>query len=190
MPSPVAHSLAALALAEAVRRRPLRRSWGLVLAFAGAAVAADLDFLPGLIAGNADRFHHGPTHSLGAAIMFGVLVWGVLRWRRLANAGWWAGWMTAAYATHVVLDTACHDTRDPAGVPLAWPWSGHYVATPFELFMDIRRDRDTWRFWGSLFQWHNLRAVGWEAALMSLVFGLVWLGRRGAGSLSAVWRRT
>ncbi len=59
-----------------------------------------------------------------------------------------------------------------------WPlWNGA-VASPVELFMDIRRDRDSALFFGSLFQAHNLRAAGWELGLMTCVLTIVSAVRR------------
>ena len=62
MPSPIAHSLAGVALYQV---RPERRHQLALLALlVVAANLPDLDFIPGMIMGNADRYHHGPSHSL------------------------------------------------------------------------------------------------------------------------------
>ncbi|MGD8396102.1 MAG: metal-dependent hydrolase [Candidatus Eiseniibacteriota bacterium] len=183
MPTPIAHSLAGIALFAA---RPDRRGRDLALlaTVLAAALAPDLDFVPGMLIGNADRFHHGPSHSLFAGLVGGVVL-GALVARR---AGWPTGRryglaFAVGYASHVVLDMFCIDTRPPFGVPLLWPFWDGYLASPVEVFLDIHRDRDTAAFVGSLFQLHNLKAVLWELVVMVTVVAAVgrWRRRRPAG---------
>jgi inner membrane protein len=179
MPSPIAHALAGVALYEG--RRDRRRQLALLAVLVVAAGLPDLDFVPGMLVGNADLYHHGPSHSLFAGLLVAVAAGAVVSW-------WWGGPLgrriglavLVGYTSHVVLDMFCIDTRPPFGVPLFWPlWSG-YVASPVELFMDIHRDRDTAAFFGSLLQPHNLRAAAWEAVLMGgVVLAVRWAaGRR------------
>jgi inner membrane protein len=165
MPSPVAHALAGVALYEA--RRDRRRSLVLLAVLVIASGLPDLDFLPGMLVGNADLYHHGPSHSLFAGLLVAALAGTLVAWRGGAALGKRIGLAVfLGYGLHVVLDMFCIDTRPPFGVPLFWPlWAG-YVASPVELFMDIHRDRDTAAFFGSLLQPHNLRAAAWEAVLM------------------------
>jgi inner membrane protein len=178
MPTPIAHGLAGVALYHA--RPDRRRQLVLLAVLVFAALAPDLDFIPGMVRGNADLYHHGPSHSLPVGLALGVVVGLLVGWRRGRATGRQVGLAVAAgYASHVVLDMFCVDTRPPFGVPLVWPFWDGYLASPVELFLDIHRDRDTAAFFGSLFQRHNLLAAAWEAVLMSGVIVIIhWYVRR------------
>lgn len=137
-------------------------------ASAFAANAADLDFLAGFLVGDPNRFHHGPTHSLIAAVAFGLLatalanVAGFAPWRRF---GWFMG---LSYSTHLLLDFVTRGNVEPYyGMKLLWPFSSMPWTPPFHLFMDIRRDAETSSFLPSLVQWHNAKAVALELAVMA-----------------------
>lgn len=106
MPSPVAHSLAGLAVAHfAFRRFPSREPRGRVIwigAFVFAANAADMDFLPGFLIGNPNLFHHGPTHALIAAVVFGLLAAAVARLSAFEAIGRFGFLMGLSYLTPAV----------------------------------------------------------------------------------------
>lgn len=114
MASPVGHALMGLAAGRGISR-PGQRQLGWYAFAIVAGNAADLDFLPGILIDQPFAFHRGPTHSLAAALAFGLLVYLAcarrLRrpWRAAAIGG-------AAYATHLALDMP--------HIPLFWPlWS-------------------------------------------------------------------
>lgn len=177
MPSPVGHSIAAAILHEWLppgRRGPL---W-LVVALVSANLP-DLDFVPGMLTGNADRFHHGPVHSFSVAVIWGALVLGAARLRMPAREAGALGLLAgAAFASHVFLDMFSIDSRPPFGVPALWPLWGGYVVSPVELFMDICRQRDTALFLRSLLQPHNFLAVAWEGALVGGLYLVLRVVRR------------
>ena len=198
MPSPVGHSLAGLAfrgLARALLRGRLRgrrsppaaRGRGrralvgqafTMAALVFAANAPDLDFVPGILAGEADRYHHGPAHSLGAAVLFGVVAWLVARLLRPRAAARFGLLMGLAFASHLVLDMFSLDMRAPNGVPLLWPLASTYFVLPAELFLDIQRIPEAPNFLASLLVWHNLVAMLREAVVMGVVLGVghaVWM---------------
>ncbi len=77
----------------------------------------DLDFVPGLLSGNINTFHQRPTHSLVAALAFGGMAALVTRWFRARRTQ--AGLRgTVIYASHLLLDFFCQDSRPPYGQPL------------------------------------------------------------------------
>lgn len=73
MPSPVGHVLFAFAISGVPKSREVFTRWWPVLALF-AAIAPDLDFLPGMLIGDPNRFHHGPTHSITAAGVFTIVL--------------------------------------------------------------------------------------------------------------------
>ena len=132
-----------------------------------AANAADLDFLPGLLVGNVNTFHHKATHTLLAAVAFGLLAAGVAAVFRLNRAriiGWIMG---AAYMTHLILDVVTRGTKEPYGMRLLWPFSQARFMPSFHLFLDIRRESGAHAFLPSLVQMHNDRAILVELVLMT-----------------------
>ncbi len=183
MPSPVAHSLVAVALH---RRLPLPWPGGarccLLPVLLGAANLPDVDLLVGLATGNANRFHHQVTHSLVfcavAVVVLAVVgnrVWplGLKRW--LAVHGILLG-------SHLVLDALTADTAAPFGQPLLWPFWHGYLHSPVTLFLDVRRIGARDEFFSSLLTLHNLKAVVWETVLLAPLVVLAGRGRgQGAG---------
>ena len=184
MPSPVAHSLAAIAItgvAQHLRsgshRWPGREATGLtVLIFAmiGAANAPDFDFVPGVLVGHPDWLHRGISHSLAAALAFGALAAMLCR-RARVPAPWAIGvLMGLAYASHLVLDMFSPDPLRFNGVPLFWPISDRHFILPAQVFLDIRRDPGADGFLASLWHLHNVRAMAREVLIMA---PLILIGR-------------
>lgn len=91
------------------------------------AIAPDLDFLPGLLVGDPDRFHHGVTHTLAAAVVAASIAWFAAparrRWR-------WSTVVGAAYVSHLLLDMVTLDPSAPHGIPLFWPLDHGWVYGP------------------------------------------------------------
>lgn len=193
MPSPVGHSLGAVALVPLLRKLrlvPPRQTpdpssgarldvrgmvntlyWSFWLVV-GANVP-DLDFIPGIFMGEPDRFHHGPAHSLGGAILFGGFVWLLMRRYRPRQAMGIGIMMGLAFVSHLALDMCSIDRRLPNGVPLFWPISSQYVVLPFPVFLDIQRDPRASNFFVSLLQKHNVIAMLWEFVVMGLVLAVM-----------------
>ena len=97
------------------------------------AFLPDLDILTGS--------HRGPSHSLGGALIVGVLAAAVaILWRlpvfrtSLAAAG--------AVGSHVLLDWLGRDTSIPLGIQALWPVTTRYFYSGLDLFWDISR-----RYW-------------------------------------------
>jgi inner membrane protein len=194
MPSPVAHGLAGLAVAAlALRRRarspeeprPLpaadsgvqRLFWIVALAFA--ANAADLDFLPGFLIGDPNRFHHRATHTVLAALVFGLGTTVVSRMAGLVASRRFGLLMGFSYLTHIALDVFTRGTTEPYGMEIWRPFSPEPFLPPFHLFLDIRRDGSVGSFLPSLIQRHNAEAIVREL----LIMGGVWAVFRMLSSL-------
>lgn len=146
-------------------------------AFALAATIADLDLLVGV--------HRGPTHSLAAAALAGIATWvwcvGIQARRR---PGEWehrdrgplrlALAVTAAYATHTLLDWLGSDSSPPIGLMALWPASRGYYESQYHVFLAISR-----RYWLPDFWMLNMRAVARELAILGpLALAVVWLRQR------------
>ena len=129
MPSPLGHSLMGYAICRATIKQPVAHHWKLIILCVVAANAPDLDFLPGLFAGDLGRYHHGPSHSIFFAVLFGILA-GTLFSRRV-----YAFVMAfSLYLSHVLLDYLVQDPSPPLGVPLFWPFSHEYYMAPFAFY--------------------------------------------------------
>jgi membrane-bound metal-dependent hydrolase YbcI (DUF457 family) len=169
MPSPIGHALGGMIVgllvpsAEAApgqSRPPI--SWrGLRVPLAMGIVAClpDLDFLWGR--------HNFETHSLGAALLAGLVMLAATRGRRwdLALA------VTAAWSTHVLFDWLGSDDSLPIGVMALWPFSHDFYFADAWLFDAISR-----RPWRDDFWSQNIMAVLKEIALLAPpALALVWV---------------
>ncbi|NOY62274.1 MAG: metal-dependent hydrolase [Gammaproteobacteria bacterium] len=168
MATPIGHSLLALAVVRVFGNRTTVPTWHWYLVAVVAANAADLDFLPGLLVGDINRFHQGFSHTLLAALIFAALC--TFLHRFLACRAWQAG-LTGGlcYASHLVLDFYCHDGRAPFGMPLLWPVSDERWNASFSIFSGVTHGSsgDTIAvFVEDLFSLHNLIAVSKEALFM------------------------
>jgi inner membrane protein len=125
----------------------------------------DLDLLVGM--------HSGPTHSVGAVAIIGVVAWLIAR----GAPGAWQGLtpfaLACAYASHILLDWIGEDTSSPYGVMALWPFSRDHFMSPVAVMPSITR-----RYWLPGFLEQNLRALLFELALLVPIVVLVWWGRQ------------
>lgn len=133
-----------------------------------AAVAPDLDFLPGLILGTPALYHQGISHSfLFALVVSLALAVGFGR----AGRAWPRLWSVVflAYASHLVIDLFGPDARPPYGVPLLWPLTDHAFLAPVKLFMGFHH---AGRTGASTAEW--LRGVLSPANIAALAIEAAW----------------
>lgn len=161
-----------LAFGDRIRQHARRDNIALFLILITVANFPDLDFVPGILLDNPHRFHHGPSHSLLASLIIAALSFSLVQ-------GWFPGIkrknlmlaLLLATTSHPVLDYFSADYSEPVGVPLFWPFAGEYLASPYALFPDIRRDgTSSQSFFLSLFSKHNAMAL-----LTELAFGAMLL---------------
>lgn len=163
MPSPVAHVLGGLATAfvvDSLVRRP-SLTVPVLIGSATMAVAPDFDLLAGT--------HRTYTHSIGGVAIVGVICWLVVRARssRMTTAAV----LTAAYASHLLLDWLSKDTREPSGLTALWPFTTKYYQSGWNVFPEISR-----RYWLlDEFIFSNLRAAAWELAVMTPLLFVAWV---------------
>ena len=163
MPTPFGHAIGGLAaafLTNSAARRP-HLTMPILLSSAALAVAPDLDILVGT--------HRAHTHSVGAIAAVGAIAWLVLR-GRVSDAGPSAAVLTAAYASHALLDLLGRDTRIPRGLTLLWPFSDTYYMSSVSIFGEVSR-----RYWlPGEFILSNLRALTWELVVLLPVLLVAW----------------
>lgn len=163
MPSPVGHALGGLTAAWLASGRPARGWLPGAILLAAVAIAPDIDLLWGrhpLWGG-----HHQGTHSLVAVAIVGTVTFLVFdRGRNRVTVP-----IMAAYASHILLDLLGADSTPPIGVMVLWPFSRKYFIAPWTPFPAISR-----RYWLAGFLAHNLRAVGFELAVLGPFAVAVW----------------
>jgi len=136
VPSPIGHALGGAIVAFAVGTLGTAGTVGTI----AAAVAPDIDFLWG--------GHNRETHSLGAAIIAGLVVYAWKRNQRLAVA------VALAWASHVLFDWLGSDDTPPLGVMALWPLNSSFYFADAYVFEAISR-----RYWLDNFFTHNAWAV-------------------------------
>jgi membrane-bound metal-dependent hydrolase YbcI (DUF457 family) len=162
MPSPVGHAIGGLVAAfvvDSCARRP-KLTMPVLLASAAIAVAPDLDILAGS--------HRTYTHSIGGVAIVALVVWSILRLRVASLAA--VAVLTAAYASHLLLDWLSKDTSPPSGLTVLWPLTSKYYESGLAVFGEISR-----RYWlPEEFIFGNVRAASWEVAVLTPVLFVAW----------------
>lgn len=131
------------------------------------ANAPDLDFIPGALMGKPNLFHHGISHSLGAAVLFSMVAAFLIfrkesHYVRVFLIGF------SLYCSHLFLDYISIDGRPPIGIPVFWPLSNEYFIFPYPILPGIMHsglDHATiGQFLHDVFSIHNLYVVSVELA--------------------------
>jgi inner membrane protein len=162
MPSPIGHSLMGYIIRRATAQPRSSRDWSAIALYVFAANAPDLDFIPGLFVGQLSRFHHGPSHSIGFAILFAALA--SFLFRRRVRVFVIA---LSLYLSHVLLDYLIQDPSPPYGVPLFWPLSYEYYMAPFAFFRRFDyASHSLDSLLSPMFTLHNLLTVFLEIVLL------------------------
>ena len=181
MPLPVAHFGTGLACyilfqSDDVKHLSTSRIVTLILIFAGLAILPDMDLLPGLLVGEPNRYHHGPSHSLLLAIATAAVIFILSRaLYRSLNQRWYFIMLTLTACSHTILDYFSKDTSPPYGVPLFWPIDTDHYISPISLFNDIDRSNETGSaFIASIFNTYNLFSVSGEVLFIAtLLTGVI-----------------
>ena len=158
MPSPLGHALGGLIVHAASADRDELWNPRRALLFAGLAAAPDLDLLFRLLDGN--PHHRAETHSLGAAIIAGLVVGLAARLARRQRPAALAAAAGCAWLSHVLLDVLGADSYPPYGVMALWPLTAEYLRSPIPVFLDIGRRLA----WATV--WQNAVAAAWEVVVL------------------------
>jgi hypothetical protein len=172
MPSPVGHILSGAALYLAGTSPQHRSNVTLGVTLMG-SILPDFDFLPGILTGDPAAFHHGVSHSLAFAVLFGVLLFVLLRCCRQKTIATRAALLgTLAYGFHVALDALSADQA----VPIIWPLSNVKFGIDLNVFGVFHHDRLKQGI-RSVVRWDNLPAVTRELAVLGIPVLLLFLWR-------------
>jgi inner membrane protein len=195
MPLPIAHSMAGYAIAEATNFRLANNKWLNVSIFMALANLPDIDFLPGFLLGEPNRYHHQETHSIGFALAAGLCGALILWWwhrRKMARQdvaetqnsfGTYFLIVAGAVFSHCVLDLFTLDSWPPHGMPLLWPLLERYFDVRWDVFLSVRKSDDSATFFSTLWQWFNFKIALREFLIMAPLVGLIQLIRRLPGLL-------
>jgi len=158
MATPIGHLLAGAAIGTLMSQgSSLRRA-----IFVGglAAVAADFDFIPGILIGDPGYFHHAQSHSVTFAVLAGVLAALIARKSRFH----WASLVGLGYASHLILDFLTFDDSVPYGIPIFWPLSNDRLNSSVTLFLNSP--------WGSglVLNAHSVELLLREFGILGLFF--------------------
>jgi len=170
MSSPFGHSIPGYLLAAYESKTIKVHHTSRILFYVFLANAPDLDIVPGALVGMPNLFHHGISHSLGAGVLFSLIVTFLIGrkenlYKRLFVICF------SLYCSHLFLDYVSVDGRPPIGIPLFWPLSNEYFIFPYPILppiMHSRLDHATiGQFLDDLFSIHNLLVVLIELAAVS-----------------------
>jgi inner membrane protein len=182
MPSPVGHSLTGYIIYRAIAHPVGLKRWQILGLSLLTANAADLDFIPGFLAGDPNRYHHGISHSLGVAVLWAAACGLWLALAKRVAVGRTVALLFGLYSSHLVLDWLGIDTAAPYGIPFWWPLSNAYHIAPFAFWLDIQRDTSSAAFFPSLLSLHNLWAVSIECLALFPIVLLIGVWRSLANS--------
>jgi inner membrane protein len=170
MPTPVAHTLCGYVCYEISSHPETRRRFAWMAGMIAAANLADMDYLPGVVINQPNSFHHGMSHSLLFAVLFGILAGAVTfaYKRQFWNVFLW---MTLAYTSHILLDFFTMDTSAPFGEQLLWPFSSEYYLSPVSIFRDVSKGSTNATFFSTALGSYNLKTLALECGIfIPLVF--------------------
>lgn len=180
MPTPVAHSLIGLALgmAKALPRGgwwdlgvAIRKNAGFLVLAVFLANAPDLDYVPGILAGAFNSYHHYYTHTLGWSFLVALGVWCCWKAFRPSLDGTMLLWLWLLPLSHLIADYVTPDTRAPYGIMAVWPFDDTFILSPLSLFRGVRKASV-----GEMIQWHNVVVMASEIlkTLPLVVLVLAW----------------
>ncbi len=173
MPTPIGHSLAGYLIFTVQNDQKNQLKW-MDLTFAViVANVPDLDIIPGMLVGDPNKFHHGITHSIGFAVILGLLAGILFFLKKRRNFLPYFSLFFFCYSSHLVLDYLAVDTKAPFGEQLFWPISQIYVLSPIAIFSDVHKASESSIFLQSLFNWHNFRTIVIECAILIPIISLI-----------------
>ncbi len=146
MATPYGHSLTGIIVYLCFNRSILRDNWSKVGLYVFGANLPDLDFVPGILAGTPDKFHHGISHSIGFSIVFATVMMLFSIFNIFSSPLRVFIICFLLYFLHIFVDWLTYDTGAPYGLPFLWPFSHEDYIAKDTIFLAV------WR--------HNLLSIG------------------------------
>lgn len=177
MALPIAHAAAGYLVHRATRAAPaLGRAssgaWQRAAVFMFIGNLPDLDFLVGFAAGHPGMLHRGVSHTVLAAVGFGIAAGAFVHWRWRERFGPAALAFGAAYLSHLVVDYCTIDSRPPAGGQFLWPFSDAYLSAPVPIFTEIYIDgRTRAGFLRTVLAWPSVVVLARELVIAGVAVG-------------------
>jgi membrane-bound metal-dependent hydrolase YbcI (DUF457 family) len=177
MPLPIGHALTGIAFFESNPGLFFKNRWADAIFFIFLANLPDIDFLPGLILGFPNLYHHGIFHSLGSALAVAAVL-GWIFYQKKRHFWRFFAFIFLIFYSHLLLDFFSKDFAVPYGLPLFWPFSSNYYIATHPIFINITRSDRSANFFSSLLNAHNLEAALREIILLGGLVLLVGIARR------------
>lgn len=189
MALPIAHAAAGYLVHRATfDGRPANGAWQRAAVFMFIGNLPDLDFVIGFALGFPGMVHRGASHTVLAAVLFGIAVGAFARWRWNERFGPIALAFGAAYASHLIVDFLTIDSRPPAGAQFLWPFSDAYFGTTVPVFSEIYIDGRTREgFLRTVLAWPSVVVLLRELVMAGVAIGAwhaVEWGRARSGTLA------
>ncbi len=170
MASPIGHSLVGYIIAAFSLRTPITKNIRRTSLFVFIANAPDLDFLPGILIGKPNLFHHGISHSIGFGLITSLIL--VLFFHLKSKTGLIRAFFLyfVLYCSHLILDYLSVDGRTPIGIPLFWPFNNDYFIAlhpvlPFFKHSSLD-DASIGQMLADIFSIHNLKVIFIELVII------------------------
>lgn len=169
MATPIGHAIAAYAVSQGGIRSDGKDKLLFLVLCMFAAVAPDLDFVPGILSGQPALYHQGVSHSFIVGLLVSLIMAGFCRLTEYDFRVRFTLFFLS-YISHFILDFFGPDSRPPLGQPLFWPFSmSHYMA-PFQIFPGVRHASSTsvgtTEWVSTVLQIQNLKAIGVELLIL------------------------
>jgi inner membrane protein len=169
MATPIGHALAGYMVYEAFTPDRETNQFKVMFFCMLMAMAADLDFVPGIVLGRPNLYHQGISHSVIFGVIASIIVAGVIplqgnRFSTVFKLG------ALSYLSHLLIDVFAPDGRPPYGLPLFWPITSQYFISHVSLFLGVRHsgltEASTSQWLMGVFSIYNIRAVAIEFVLI------------------------
>jgi len=174
MSSPIGHSLAGLVIAAWREKSFKPKNLKVLALYIFVANAPDLDFIPGVLIGKPNLYHHGISHSIGAGLLFALVTAFLVNIKSGKRIWRDFFFMFSLYGSHLILDLISIDGRPPFGIPILWPFTDRYFMIP--LLPPVKHshlDHATIaQVLADIFSTHNLYVIGLEI-ILTVPFALI-----------------
>ncbi len=117
--------------------------------------------------GTPNLYHHGVSHSLGAGLIFALVLAFLMTRKNKTMMGREFVFMFIIFSSHLILDLLSLDGRPPLGIPLFWPLSDQYYMIPIlpPVMHSVLDHATITQFFADVFSLHNLYVIGLEMLL-------------------------